>query len=71
MNLKEMLEYLEDEQLVMIQLGELKSDIIKKENMTAKWMNNKVKTMATGLAKEYKEYLFTAPDRSFVKIEIE
>lgn len=71
MNLKEMLEYLEDEQLVMIQLGELKSDIIKKENMKAKWMNNKVKTMATGLAKGYKGYLFTAPDRSFVKIEIE
>ena len=31
MKLKEILEYLEDEQLVMIELGGLKSDIIKKK----------------------------------------
>lgn len=70
MKLRELLDYFKDEQLIMIQLGELKSDIIKKENMNAKWMENKVKTMATGLAKGYKGYLFNTPDRSFVKIEI-
>lgn len=71
MKLKEILEYLDDEQLVMIQIGELKSDIIKKENMNAKWQENKVKKIETGIAKGYKGYLFNAPDRSFVKIEIE
>ena len=71
MKLKEMLEYLEDEQLIMIQIKELKSDIIKKENMSDEFMENKVKKIETGIAKGYKGYLFNAPDRSFVKIEIE
>lgn len=71
MKLKEILEYLEDEQLIMIQIKELKSDIIKKENMNDEWQENKVKKIETGIAKGYKGYLFTAPDRSFVKIEIE
>lgn len=55
----------------MIELGGLKSDIIKKEKIDAEWMENKVKCIKTGITKGYKGYLFNVPDKSFVKIEIE
>ena len=71
MKLRELLDYFEDKQMVMINLNGLKSDIIKKEEIDAEWMENKVKCIETGITKGYKGYLFNVPDRSFVKIEIE
>ena len=71
MKLRELLEYLNEDQLIMIQLNGLKSDVIKIEEISQKWLENKVKSIATGLSKGYEVSFINVPDKSFVKIEIE
>lgn len=71
MKLRELLEYLNEDQLIMIQLNGLKSDVIKIEEISQKWLENKVNSISTGLSKGYEGYFINVPDKSFVKIEIE
>lgn len=71
MKLSELLEYLYDDQLIEIELNGLKSDVIKIEEISQKWLDNKVKNIETRINKGYKGYLFDFPDKSLLKIEIE
>ena len=71
MKLRELLDYFEDEQLIMIQLNGLSSQISKKEKISEEWIENKVKNIETEISKGYKGYFINQPDKPFVKIEIE
>ena len=71
MKIKELLEYLDDDQLIEIELNGLKSKIMNKNDISNEWLDNKVIKIQTHLIKGSEGYFFKYPDKSFVKIEIE
>lgn len=71
MKLRELLEYLNDNQLIEIKFKGLKSELMEKDDISNEWLDNKVKSIETGIKKGYKGNLFSFPDKSFMTIEIE
>lgn len=70
MKLRELLEYLDDDQLIEIEFNGLKSKAINKNDISNEWLDNKVKNIETKIEKGYKGNLFSFPDKSFIAIEI-